>query len=86
MRWPGARHDPAPLTNALKEQDWTTIVIEFVLLVGGVFVGIQAANRNEARIERELVRGQLSGFPALWDRYGAPDRCRKVGSDDYRCD
>ena len=29
------------LTNALKEQNWTTILIEFFLLVSGVFLGIQ---------------------------------------------
>jgi hypothetical protein len=46
--------------DALKEQNWTSIWIEFVLLVAGVFLGIQVANWNEARIERELVRGHLS--------------------------
>ena len=34
---------------ALKEQNWTTITIEFLLLVLGVFLGIQAANWNETR-------------------------------------
>ena len=38
--------------EALKEQNWTSIWIEFVLLVAGVFLGIQVANWNEARIER----------------------------------
>ena len=37
------------LSQSLKEQNWTTILIEFVLLVSGVFLGIQAANWNEAR-------------------------------------
>ena len=37
------------LANALKEQNWTTILIEFFLLVSGVFLGIQAANWNEQR-------------------------------------
>jgi hypothetical protein len=35
--------------NALREQNWATIVIEFVLLVAGVFLGIQAANWNAER-------------------------------------
>ena len=26
------------------------------------------------------------GFPALWDRYGAPDVCRKATSGEYACD
>jgi len=47
-------------SQALKEQNWTAIGIEFVLLVVGVYLGIQAANWKEARVERELVRGHLT--------------------------
>ncbi len=36
-------------SEALKEQNWTAIVIEFVLLVVGVFLGIQVANWNTER-------------------------------------
>ena len=39
------------LTQSLKEQNWTAITIEFVLLVVGVFLGIQVSNWNT---EREL--------------------------------
>ncbi len=35
--------------QALKEQNWTSIAIEFVLLVLGVFLGIQVANWNDDR-------------------------------------
>ena len=42
------------LAGALKRQNWTTILIEFVLLVSGVFLGIQAANWNETRREHAL--------------------------------
>jgi Family of unknown function (DUF6090) len=35
--------------EALKDQNWAAIAIEFVLLVLGVFLGIQVANWNEAR-------------------------------------
>ena len=42
------------LTQSLKEQNWTAIVVEFVLLVCGVFLGIQAANWNEQRREHAL--------------------------------
>jgi hypothetical protein len=48
------------LAQNLAQQNWTAIFIEFVLLVLGVFLGIQVANWNEARVERELVRGHLS--------------------------
>ena len=38
------------LSQSLKEQNWMAITIEFVLLVVGVFLGIQVANWN---VERE---------------------------------
>jgi hypothetical protein len=37
------------LSQSLKEQNWTAIVIEFVLLVSGVFLGIQVSNWNAER-------------------------------------
>ena len=38
------------LSQSLKEQNWTAIWIEFVLLVAGVFLGIQVSNWNEQRL------------------------------------
>ena len=29
---------------------------------------------------------RAKGFPALWDKYGVPDMCRKDATGDYRCD
>ena len=56
------------LSQSMKEQNWTAIWIEFVLLVAGVFLGIQVANWNEARVERQRertllveLRGELAG-------------------------
>jgi hypothetical protein len=43
----------------VRTQNWTAIGIDFLIVVLGVFVGIQVANWNEARVERELVRGHL---------------------------
>ena len=37
------------LSQSLREQNWTAIWIEFVLLVAGVFLGIQVSNWNAAR-------------------------------------
>ncbi len=48
------------LSQSLKEQNWTTILIEFVLLVGGVFLGIQAANWNEQRAEGVKAKAYLA--------------------------
>lgn len=41
------------LSQSLKEQNWAAIWIEFILLVAGVFLGIQVANWNTARVEQK---------------------------------
>lgn len=43
----------------LRKQEWTAIAIDFVIVVVGVFVGIQVANWNEARLEAQRERGYL---------------------------
>lgn len=47
------------LSQSLKEQNWTAIWIEFMLLVAGVFLGIQVANWNEAQTFDALERDHL---------------------------
>ena len=44
------------LTQSLKDQNWTAIVIEFVLLVSGVFLGIQVSNWNQQRSTDQQAR------------------------------
>lgn len=44
------------LTQNLKQQNWTAIWIEFVLLVAGVFLGIQVANWNAEQADASLGR------------------------------
>ncbi len=44
------------LAQHLKEQNWTAIAIEFVLLVLGVFLGIQVANWNQAHSDERAYR------------------------------
>ena len=56
----------------LKEQNWTAIAIEFVLLVLGVFLGITAANWNQerqARDETKLLLSQLQPELAQFEKY-----------------
>jgi len=57
------------LTQALREQNWTTILVEFVLLVSGVFLGIQAANWNatqqEHALEAEFIGRLQRDFSAI---------------------
>ncbi len=70
------------LAQNLRDQNWTTILVEFVLLVLGVFLGIQAANWNETRRERALeseyiarlqrdfraIDTRLAGNLSIWER------------------
>lgn len=40
------------ISTALKQQDWTTVLIEFALVIFGVLIALQLNNWNEARQER----------------------------------
>lgn len=48
------------ISRALKEQNWTAIGLEFVLLVAGVFFGIQVSNWNESRHEARQANENLA--------------------------
>jgi len=41
------------LSQSLKTQNWTAIWIEFILLVSGVFLGIQVSNWNSERLANQ---------------------------------
>lgn len=53
----------------LRKQEWTAIAIDFVIVVVGVFVGLQVNNWNEARSERAreafTIAALRSDFQAL---------------------
>jgi len=42
-----------------RKQEWTAIAIDFVIVVVGVFIGIQVANWNEARADRARAHAYL---------------------------
>ena len=44
------------LSQSIKQQNWTAIWIEFILLVVGVFLGIQVANWNEDRTTEKQAK------------------------------
>ncbi len=48
------------LATALRRQDWFTVVIETLIVVLGVFLGLQVNNWNEARIARADEREFLT--------------------------
>ena len=45
--------------RSLKEQNWAAITVEFVLLVAGVFLGIEAQQWSNERADRQLERVYL---------------------------
>jgi hypothetical protein len=53
--------------EALKDQNWAAIAIEFVLLVLGVFLGIQVSNWNEERADRVAYEAALGRLGAEID-------------------
>lgn len=44
------------LTEHLKAQNWMAVALEFVIVVTGIFVGLQVSNWNEARQDRVRER------------------------------
>lgn len=61
------------LATSIRKQDWFTVLIETLIVVFGVFIGIQLGNWNEARagqrLGEEYVERLLVDLRA--DRYGA---------------
>ncbi len=47
-----------------RKQEWTAIAIDFVIVVVGVFVGLQVNNWNEARVERVTAAQHLREIAA----------------------
>lgn len=52
------------VTEHVKAQNWTAIVLDFVIVVAGVFIGIQVSNWNAGRQERALERNYLERLRA----------------------
>ncbi|MDT8442447.1 MAG: DUF6090 family protein, partial [Desulfuromonadales bacterium] len=48
----------------VKDQNWFAVGIDFVIVVVGVFIGIQVANWNEAQAERRRLDVQLASLNA----------------------
>ena len=40
----------------MKNQDWTAVFLDFVIVVLGVFMGLQVQNWNEARLQQQTAR------------------------------
>lgn len=59
---------PRRLVEHLRRQEWTAIAIEFVIVVIGVFVGLQMSNWNDTRIQAAEEEATLQ---RLQEEFGA---------------
>lgn len=56
------------LANAIRKQDWFTVVIETLIVIFGVFIGLQVNNWNEARVDRAKEAQVLLGLASDFDQ------------------
>jgi hypothetical protein len=73
-----------------KKQEWTAIAIDFLIVVGGVFIGIQVSNWNAARkdesdarlfllrLHEDIEQTNMLSARLIDRRLGYPDRLRAV--------
>jgi hypothetical protein len=63
------------ITEHVKAQNWTAVAIDFVIVVVGVFIGIQVSNWNAARADRNreqvLIERVAADFEAIESRLSA---------------
>lgn len=50
------------LIDHLKGQHWTAVFLDFVIVVVGVFIGLQVNNWNQARIQNDALNRQLTSL------------------------
>ncbi|NNL89183.1 MAG: hypothetical protein HKP25_08940, partial [Marinicaulis sp.] len=48
------------ITEHVKAQNWTAVALDFVIVVVGVFIGIQVSNWNDSRAENALADSYLT--------------------------
>ena len=52
------------LADAIREQHWSTVILEILIVVVGIFIGLQADDWNQARIDRGLETRYLERLHA----------------------
>jgi len=79
------------IATHLRAQNWTTVVIELAIVISGVFIGIQAANSDQQRQERNHTKLLLSQVQVELTEYatyldGARDYYATAGNYADRAD
>lgn len=73
------------LAEAIRAQNWFTVIIELVIVVLGVFIGLQAANWNEERTdairEKEVLADLLEDLQADRASLSASTELATLGID-----
>lgn len=67
----------------VRVQNWTAVVLDFVIVVVGVVIGIQVANWNQARVEQRELAASLSNLAqevsnTAWHRTDQIEWMRRV--------
>jgi hypothetical protein len=62
------------ITEHVKAQNWFAVAIDFVIVVIGVFIGIQVSNWNEARADRNREQVLIERVAADFEAIEADDR------------
>ena len=52
------------ITKHIKDQNWFAVFIDFVIVVFGVFIGIQVSNWNESRENEHIAEAYIERFKA----------------------
>lgn len=64
IRWGAFSMILRRLTRNLRAQNWTSSAVELAIVILGVFIGIEGANWNQARQERQETRQLLTQLKA----------------------
>ncbi|MBI1393571.1 MAG: hypothetical protein GC152_12585 [Alphaproteobacteria bacterium] len=55
------------IAEHVKAQNWTAVALDFVIVVTGVFIGIQVSNWNAARADDRRLEEQIAAFAVELD-------------------
>ena len=69
----------------VRDQNWFAVFLDFLIVVVGVFIGIQVANWNEARLEERQETPLIQRLLVDFDRIAADARRMYATGRNARC-